>query len=183
MGLLYRLQIVYGTTGGAMAPTAAITRQEGLAMFWRAYQYVSPWYAENPLARITGPLVANSTAQAVVELALRYVGYPYTWAGASPETGFDCSGFTSYIYKQFGYTLNRTAAGQINDGIGVARDQLLPGDIIIMSVHGDITRVGHVAIYIGDGKMVHAQSSATGVCVTPVSNYNARYITARRIIY
>ena len=68
-------------------------------------------------------------------------------------------------------------------GIGVARDQLLPGDIIIMSVHGDITRVGHVAIYIGDGKMVHAQSSATGVCVTPVSNYNARYITARRIIY
>ena len=53
-------------------------------MFWRAYQYVSPWYAENPLARITGPLVANSTAQAVVELALRYVGYPYTWAGASP---------------------------------------------------------------------------------------------------
>lgn len=183
VGLLYRLQIVYGTTGGAMAPTAAITRQEGLAMFWRAYQYVSPWYAENPLARITGPLVANSTAQAVVELALRYVGYPYTWAGASPETGFDCSGFTSYIYKQFGYTLNRTAAGQINDGIGVARDQLLPGDIIIMSVHGDITRVGHVAIYIGDGKMVHAQSSATGVCVTPVSNYNARYITARRIIY
>ena len=90
--------------------------------------------------------MANSTAQAVVELALRYVGYPYTWAGASPETGFDCSGFTSYIYKQFGYTLNRTAAGQINDGIGVARDQLLPGDIIIMSVHGDITRVGHVAM-------------------------------------
>ena len=59
----------------------------------------------------------------------------------------------------------------------------MPGDIIIMSVHGDITTVGHVAIYIGDGKMVHAQSSATGVCITPVSNYNARYITARRIIY
>lgn len=183
VALLYRLQILYGSDKGAMEPEKAITREEGLLLFLRAYNYISPWYSQNPLTQITGPLVANETAEAVVALALRYVGYPYTWAGASPETGFDCSGFTSYIFKQFGYTLNRTAAGQIYDGIGVERSQMLPGDIIIMSVHGDITRVGHVAIYIGDGNMVHAQSSATGVCITPVKNYDARFITARRIIY
>lgn len=183
MSLMYQLQIMHGSTSGAVAPLDNTTREQGIVMFLRAFYYIAPWYEENPLNSIDGPLVANSLAEAVVELALSYVGYPYVYGGASPQTGFDCSGFTYYIYKQFGYTLNRTAAGQIANGINVERDQLLPGDIIIMSVRGDITTVGHVAIYIGDGKMVHAQSTATGVCITPVSNYNARYITARRIIY
>ena len=181
--LMYELGIIKGDNKGNMNPAGSTTREEGIVMFLRAYNYISPWYEAHPLGSIEGPLTGSSKAEAVVKLALSYVGYPYVYGGASPQTGFDCSGFTYYIYKQFGYTLNRTAAGQIQNGINVEQENLMPGDIIIMSVHGDITTVGHVAIYIGDGKMVHAQSSATGVCITPVSNYNARYITARRIIY
>ena len=180
---MHRLNLLAGNTNGTMAPQDNTSREEAVALFLRAYNYISPWYENNPLRVITGPVEANSKAQAVVKLALSFVGYPYRYGQASPETGFDCSGFTWYIYKQFGYNLNRTAARQIYDGINVERAQLQPGDIIIMSVAGDITRVGHVAIYIGDGQMVHAQSTATGVCITPVSSYNARYITARRIIY
>ena len=117
----------------------------------------------------------------VAEFALQFVGYNYCWGGKSPETGFDCSGLVYYVYQQFGYTLNRVACDQANNGVHVEPDQLQPGDILCFYSGNDY--IGHVGIYIGDNKFVHAQNSATGVVVSALEGYYAnRGFEARRII-
>ena len=117
----------------------------------------------------------------VAEFALQFVGYNYCWGGKSPETGFDCSGLVYYVYQQFGYTLNRVACDQANNGVHVEPDQLQPGDILCFYSGSDY--IGHVGIYIGDNKFVHAQNSATGVVVSALEGYYAnRGFEARRII-
>ena len=117
----------------------------------------------------------------VAEFALQFVGYNYCWGGKSPETGFDCSGLVYYVYQQFGYTLNRVACDQANNGVHVEPDQLQPGDILCFYSSNDY--IGHVGIYIGDNKFVHAQNSATGVVVSALEGYYAsRGFEARRII-
>ncbi|MGN0981964.1 MAG: SH3 domain-containing protein [Candidatus Limivicinus sp.] len=117
----------------------------------------------------------------VAEYALQFVGYNYCWGGKSPETGFDCSGLVYYVYQQFGYTLNRVACDQANNGVHVEPDQLQPGDILCFYSSNDY--IGHVGIYIGDNKFVHAQNSATGVVVSALEGYYAsRGFEARRII-
>jgi len=104
-----------------------------------------------------------SVGQAVVSLAYQYIGTPYR-SGGSDAGGFDCSGFTSFLYRQFGITLSRTTGGQMSGGIRIADiSQALPGDIICYA--------GHVALYIGNGQIIHAsvpgstvkQASATGI--------------------
>ncbi len=124
-----------------------------------------------------------SKGEEVVEYAKQYIGYKYKYGGSSPSTGFDCSGFTSYVYKQFGYTLNRTAAGQTQNGIAVEWDQLLPGDLLIFS--NSSQTYGHVGIYMGDGNFIHSVQTGTPVSVTSLwgTNYGKRLKVARRIIY
>ncbi len=116
----------------------------------------------------------GTKGQDIVDYALGFVGYKYRYGGESPEKGFDCSGFTCYIYSQFGYSINRTANSQYkSDGVKVSRDELQPGDIVCFSDNG--STVTHVGIYIGDGKFVHAENSRTGVVVTDLSlDYYAR---------
>jgi cell wall-associated NlpC family hydrolase len=123
------------------------------------------------------------TGEQVVEFAKEYLGYKYTYGGSSPKTGFDCSGFTTYVYKNFGYTLNRTAAGQTQNGIEVAWEELLPGDLLIFS--NSRQTYGHVGIYIGDGYFIHSVQTGTPVSITSLwgSNYGKRLKVARRIIY
>ena len=117
----------------------------------------------------------------VAEFALKYVGYDYLYGGKEPETGFDCSGLVYYTYGCFGYRLDRTAAAQAKNGEHVEPDALEPGDILCF--YNDGSWIGHVGIYIGDNKFVHAQPSATGVVVTELSGYYAsRGYEARRIV-
>lgn len=86
-----------------------------------------------------------------------------------------------YTYKNFGYTLNRVAADQANNGYGVSYDELQPGDILCFYSSGSY--IGHVGIYIGDGMFVHASNSTTGVIITPLDGYYSnRGFVARRII-
>lgn len=123
----------------------------------------------------------SAEGRQVAEYALQFVGYNYCWGGKSPETGFDCSGLVYYVYQQFGYTLNRVACDQANNGVHVEPDQLQPGDILCFYSSNDY--IGHVGIYIGDNKFVHAQNSATGVVVSALEGYYAsRGFEARRII-
>ncbi|MCF0123907.1 MAG: C40 family peptidase [Ruminiclostridium sp.] len=120
-------------------------------------------------------------AQRIVNYALQFEGYPYVYATAGPNT-FDCSGFTSYVFKQFGYTLNRCSRDQLKNGVPVDRDELMPADIVLFSGNGQY--VTHVGLYIGDGKMIHASTSTTGVIISDLNSnyYINHYYAARRII-
>lgn len=117
----------------------------------------------------------------IVNYALQFVGYNYSWGGKSPDTGFDCSGLVYYVYQHFGYTLNRVAADQAKNGVHVDESDLQPGDILCF--YSGSSYIGHVGIYIGDGKFVHAANSATGVIVTELAGYySTRGYEARRIV-
>ena len=107
----------------------------------------------------------------IADYALQYDGYKYNYGGEDPETGFDCSGFVYYVYKQFGYRLNRVAEDQARNGEPVEEiEDLLPGDIICFSW---ITSnyINHVGIYIGDGKFIHAMDSTNDVLITSLEEY------------
>ncbi len=121
----------------------------------------------------------NSSGTSVVDKAKSYIGSSYVYGGSSPS-GFDCSGFTSYIYKQYGINLNRTASGQYSNGTAVDRSNLQPGDLIMFGKSG----INHVGIYIGDGKMVHAANPSRGVTTDTINSgyYNTNYVGARRVI-
>lgn len=126
--------------------------------------------------------LVSSSGQAVVDEAMKHVGKAYVY-GASGPNAFDCSGFTSYVFRQLGYTLNRVAADQMKNGVAVERANLQPGDIVLFNNRGT-SYIGHVGIYIGNNKMVHASTSSTGVIVTDLNSgyYAERYAGARRIV-
>ena len=119
--------------------------------------------------------------QQIAQYALQFLGYNYCWGGKDPSTGFDCSGLVYYVYGQYGYTLNRVAQDQARNGTAVSADSLQPGDILCF--YSGSSYIGHVGIYIGDGKFVHAQNSATGVVITDLNgHYGQRGFEARRIV-
>ena len=125
--------------------------------------------------------LASGSGALVAAYACTFVGTPYCWGGTDPSTGFDCSGFVYYVYKQFGIELNRVAADQAQNGTAVDASNLQPGDVLCFYSSG--TYIGHSGIYIGDGKFVHAASSTTGVIITSLAgNYTSRGFVARRII-
>ena len=126
---------------------------------------------------------SGTTGTAVVEYAKQYLGYKYVSGGASPSTGFDCSGFTSYVYKHFGITLNRSSKDQIKNGVAVEKSNLQPGDIVIFNNSAN-TVIGHVGIYVGGDNFIHAANPSEGVRITSLSSsyYKIRYVGARRVI-
>ena len=128
----------------------------------------------------TTTVPSSSNGSSIVATAKKYLGYNYTYGGSSPSTGFDCSGFTSYVFKQHGISLNRTAAGQYSNGVAVSRANLQPGDLVMFGKSG----INHVAIYIGGGKIIHASTPSTGVRIDSLSTgyYNNNYVGARRVL-
>ena len=127
---------------------------------------------------------ASGVAAQVVETALSFLGYPYVYGGSSPK-GFDCSGFTSYIYKQFGYSLNRTCSGQLDNGTPVAMSELQPGDLVIFKKYASSSgRASHVGIYIGGGEFIHASTAKVGVIINKLSDayYTTGFVGGRRIV-
>jgi len=128
----------------------------------------------------TTTVPASGNGSSIVATAKQYLGYKYTYGGSSPSTGFDCSGFTSYIFKQYGISLNRTAVGQYSNGVAVSRANLQPGDLVMFGKSG----INHVAIYIGGGQIIHASTPSTGVRIDSLSTgyYNNNYVGARRVL-
>ena len=118
----------------------------------------------------------------IVSTAQSYLGYNYVSGGSSPSSGFDCSGFTQYVYKQYGINLNRTAADQASNGTPISKDELQPGDLVLFSYYGSGS-IGHAGIYIGNGQMIHAANSKRGVVTDTINSgyYAENYVTARRL--
>ena len=126
---------------------------------------------------------SSSSGSGIVACAKQYLGCRYVSGGSSPSTGFDCSGFTSYVYKQCGISISRSSGAQASNGTAVSKSNLQPGDLVIFNNRAN-TSVGHVGIYIGGNTFIHAGNSGTGVITTSLSDsyYSARYVTGRRII-
>lgn len=103
----------------------------------------------------------NVTGEMVVNYALQFVGNPYVWGGNSLTKGCDCSGFVHQVYKYFGYNLVRYSLSFAYEGVAVSKDNMKPGDIVVYGRNSE--GIGHVAIYIGNGKIVEAQSTKAGI--------------------
>ena len=128
-------------------------------------------------------VATSSKGQEIVEFAKQYLGCKYVYGGSGPST-FDCSGFTMYVFKNFGVSLSHSATAQSKNGTYVAKSDLQPGDLVFFKDYETMVGIGHCGIYIGDGNFIHA-SSGTGYCVKIstllTGSYNTRYETARRI--
>ena len=123
--------------------------------------------------------------ESLISVAQSLVGTPYVWGGESlQEGGFDCSGFTQYVFSQVGYNLNRISVDQATQGIFVSKANIQPGDLIFFSLAGD-GRISHVGLYLGNGKMIHSPKTGDFVKITDIttSYWQSRYTTARRIIF
>jgi N-acetylmuramoyl-L-alanine amidase len=150
---------------------------------------VSRGAVEDASPSVTAPVkqesVSASTQQQLVAYAKKYLGVKYVYGGSSPK-GFDCSGFVKYVYKHFGITLERVAASQAKHGTTVNRDSLKVGDLVFFDTNGGHNNIGHVGIYIGEGKFIHASSgrSAREVIISDLRSgfYSTAYMKARRYI-
>lgn len=120
--------------------------------------------------------VAHKQAR-VVRFARRFLGVEYVYGGISPRTGFDCSGFTRFVYSHFGVTLPHYSGAQFSLGRRVSRGGLRPGDLVFFD------GLDHVGLYLGGGRFIHAPHSGTRVSVSSLDGwYGARYDGARRFL-
>lgn len=122
------------------------------------------------------------TGNAIVAKAAQYLGTPYVYGGTTPG-GFDCSGFTQYVFRQFNISLNRTAAAQYSNGVAVSKADLVPGDLVFFNTNG--SGISHVGIYTGNGQLIHSSSSKNiGIVYSSLNDnyYASRYVGARRVL-
>lgn len=125
---------------------------------------------------------SGSVGEQIVEAAMTFLGTRYRSGGSSPN-GFDCSGFTMYLYAKYGYSLPHSATSQYkNCGYAVAKADLQPGDLVFFSDSSHA--IGHVGIYIGGGQIIHARYSVGKVTIDSLSTsyYTNRYVGAKRIV-
>lgn len=121
----------------------------------------------------SGSSYSDSSGSSVVDYATQFVGNPYVWGGTSLTNGADCSGFVQSVYSNFGVSLPRTSYEQQNAGREVSYSEAQPGDLICYG--------GHVAIYMGDGKIVHASNSRDGIKVSDNAAYRT-ILSVRRLV-
>ena len=138
-------------------------------------------------ARIPRSPAPTATAARVLDWADSYVGVPYVWGGNTPESGFDCSGFTKYVLAKQGIRLPRTSREQARVGDGVPLDfgAMRPGDLIFFAEPGEA--ISHVSIYVGSGRMIHASSAAGQVSYFDLDSDRAEWylqnmVAVRRVM-
>ena len=164
-------------------PAGSVVEILGQSDGW--YQIESGYISGDYVILVDAAEAASSgKGQEIANYALTFVGYPYVYGGSSPS-GFDCSGFTQYVYKQFGYGLNRTASAQLQNGTPVSMSELQPGDLVLFKRSGTgSSAASHVGIYIGNGQFVHASTSKVGVIVSDLSSvyYTTGFVGGRRLV-
>lgn len=127
--------------------------------------------------------VFETTGDQIITLATQYLGCRYSY-GANGPSSFDCSGFTSYVYKQFGITLNRSAAGQTQNGTYVSRSELQAGDLVLFRHAGSSKAATHVGLYVGGGQFIHASTNDYQVRYDSLDSayYSAIFIGGRHVV-
>ncbi|UOF88903.1 NlpC/P60 family protein [Fodinisporobacter ferrooxydans] len=116
----------------------------------------------------------------IIQIAKGLEGTPYAWGGTSPS-GFDCSGFTKYVFSQIGIDLPRTSEDQYNNGTSIDKSALKPGDLVFFNTYG--SGASHVGIYLGGGNFIHAASEK--VQIDSIDNpyyWQSRYVGAKSVI-
>lgn len=147
-------------------PANAVLTLTGLEDGWykTSYSGFEGYVSSDYVVLSDGTAAASNTALGaqVVAYAKQFLGCPYVY-GASGPSSFDCSGFTSYIFKNFGYTLNRSAAGQYSNGTVIDQSQLQPGDLLGLAGLRLLQNRHTCGLYIGNNQYIHA--SSTGGCI------------------
>jgi cell wall-associated NlpC family hydrolase len=124
----------------------------------------SHWFATaHRAARPSHTAQALTLGTRAVRFARHLVGVPYRWGGTSPRTGFDCSGFVRFVYNHFGVQLPHSSYADFSLGRGVSRRALRPGDLVFFN------GLGHVGLYVGNGRFIHAPHSGTRVEIDVLS--------------
>lgn len=139
---------------------------------------------ENREEAVSKEEVSSSKGEDVANFAKQYIGYNYVLGGKTPDTGFDCSGYTRYVFKNFGYSLGTVAANQNSLGTEIERENLKVGDLILF-YNEEKTKIGHTGIYLGNNEFIHAANPDRGVVIDNLSTnsyYSTRFVTARRIV-
>ena len=140
--------------------------------------------AQNNNSSYNPPASSTSSVQAVLNLAYSKIGCPYVWGAEGPNS-FDCSGFTSYVFRNAaGVSLPRTTYEQINVGTPVAYSDLQPGDLVFFDTDGaNDGNVSHVGIYIGLNQFIHSSSTKGKVVISDFTNYyNNAFVRAKRVL-
>jgi cell wall-associated NlpC family hydrolase len=140
-----------------------------------------PDYPSSPYPFLVGGgLTPAGQDNAVVSIAMRYLGVPYKWGSARPKTGFDCSGLVQYVFAQLGVSLPHNTVAQWNspNAVPVPRNQLQPGDLVFFA------KLDHVGIYVGNGYFIDAPHTGAFVRVDSLKGAweRANYAGARRIL-
>ncbi|VAW93185.1 hypothetical protein MNBD_GAMMA22-682 [hydrothermal vent metagenome] len=117
----------------------------------------------------------------VIKTAKKMLGIKYHFGGASPKTGFDCSGLVYYTHKKQGLKLPRTTIGQFKRVKKIYKSALRPGDLVFFAI--DRITVSHVGIYLGNNKFIHSPSTGKNVNITSMDNnyWRSRFITGGRL--
>ncbi len=183
---LHERQALLASIKGQIATLEAQERARQLALARAAQQRVEqqpPQPLQDAVVGASGAtpegaaVVPPSQYSGVVGIAMQYLGTPYAYGGSDPS-GFDCSGFVSYVFAQVGVSLPHYSGAQYGYGVAVPRDQLQPGDLVFFD------GLGHVGIYIGGGQFIHAPHTGDVVKISSLSDpwYAATYVGARRIL-
>lgn len=139
--------------------------------------------------RVATRASATRVAANVLSTADDYQGVRYTWGGESASAGFDCSGFTQFVFSEHGVRIPRTSREQsrVGDGVSLSVSALMPGDLMFFDASGNDGVVDHVGIYAGDNRMIHSSSSGDGVRYDNLTTqrgqfFVSRMVAARRVI-
>ncbi|MGP1599314.1 C40 family peptidase [Peptoanaerobacter stomatis] len=135
---------------------------------------------ERQVEKVEEEISVSADADKLIVIAKSKLGSPYSFGSLGPSA-FDCSGYTSYVFRQMGISLPRTASSQAYGGVKVAKANLKKGDLVFFNTYGGIS---HVGIYIENGNFIHASSYGSGVVVSNINDsyYAPRYVTAARYL-
>lgn len=149
---------------GRYTEELAVDFSDKMKQKYQSKVYGNPFYvsAVSKYISFMGEAEGDATYEVLMEAALPYEGVPYVFGGTTPS-GFDCSGFTRYVYAKVGINLPRTAQEQYRASVRITADEARPGDLIFFTkTYKTSVRITHVGIYVGNGRMFHAGGSKVG---------------------
>lgn len=170
----------------ASIPGSAVLTITGASGGWYLTSYAGvSGYVSGEFITLTDsmPAINSDLGSQLVAYAKQFLGCSYIYGSSGPNS-FDCSGFTSYVFKHFGYTLNRSAADQYSNGTVIDQSQMQPGDLILWRAYGSSKTATHVGIYIGGNQYIHASSSGKCIIINDMDyGSSTRYVVGvRRIL-